>query len=749
MGAYVGRSVPRYGGRDLVRGRTRFAEDEQPAGALVLRLLRSEKDHATIARIDTVAAAAVKGVVGVLTASDIPGTNRFGVIIKDQPLLAEGKVRFAGEPVAIVAAETEEAADEALRAIEVQYEDLPAVLDPEKALDPGASPVHEAGNLLTRKTIRKGDVEEAFSRSDIVVERTYRTQRVEHAYLEPDAGNGTIDEEGRLVIHACTQNPHVDRREVAGLLDLDEERVRIVQMPTGGGFGSKLELTVQGFIGLALHHFKRPVKMLFTREEVLAGTVKRHPSRITLKTGASRDGRLLALQARMLFDSGPYSSYGIPLAMRAAVHITGPYVVENVDVESLSVYTNNPVSGAMRGVAVVQTSFACECHMDVLARELGMDPLEFRRVNAMEAGCTTATGQRLTHSVGMVKTLEALEEAYAEAASWKRVERPSRIRRGIGLGSMWYGIGYMSIPNPSRATMHVDEHGRIDLCTGVADIGQGSTTIMCQIARESLGLEPGLVRTVTADTLRTLDAGATSSSRQTYISGNAVLDASRKMAAHVLGEAGRVLKRPVETLSLKSSFVVDAGGNRLMPVMEVVEAMAEREGPLQWEGTFDPVTTDLDPETGQGIPFATYTFASHLALVEVDTESGTVEVKKVVAAQDVGRAINPQSVLGQIHGGVGMGLGFALMEEFVPGKTPSLSEYHIPTSLDVPRIEAVIVEEPEPTGPFGAKGMGEPSLCPTAPAVANAISDALGLSLDSLPATPEAVRRAVRRAGHS
>lgn len=745
MEADVGHSVARYGGKDLVRGRTRFAEDVHPADALVLKLFRSSKAHAKILRIDTAKAAAVQGVVGILTASDIPGVNRFGVIIKDQPLLAEDKVRFAGEPIAVVAAETAEAADEALQAIDVDYEDLPVILDPEKALDPEASPVHEEGNLLTRKTIRKGNVEAAFQRSDIVVARTYRTQRVEHNYMEPDAGSGMIDEEGRLVIHGCTQNPHVDRREVAALLHLEEERIRIVQTPTGGGFGSKLELTLQGFIGLALYRFKRPVKIVFSREEAFLGTVKRHPSRITLKSGVSRDGKLLALQARMLFDSGPYSSYGIPLTMRAAVHITGPYEVENVDVESISVYTNNPVSGAMRGVAVVQTSFACESHMDVLAHEVGMDPLEFRRTNAMKAGCRTATGQHLTHSVGIVKTLDALKDAYAEAAGWKRVVRPPHIKRGIGLGSMWYGIGYMSIQNPSHATLHVDEHGRIELCTGVADIGQGSTTIMCQIARESLGLEAGLVRTITADTLKTLDSGATSSSRQTYISGNAVLDASRKMAADVLREAAHVLDLPEDTLSLKDSFVMDADGTRLMPVMGVVEGMAEREGPLRWEGYFDPVTTDLDPETGQGIPFATYTFASHLALVEVNTESGTVEVSKVVAAQDVGKAINPQNVLGQIHGGVGMGLGFALMEEFVPGKTLSLSEYPIPTALDIPRIEGIIVEEPEPTGPFGAKGMGEPSLCPTAPAVTNAIADALGRRLNSLPATPEAVRRAVRQ----
>jgi CO/xanthine dehydrogenase Mo-binding subunit len=745
MQAYVGRSVERLGGRDLVRGRPVFAEDDQPKGALVLKVFRSKKHHARILSIDTAKARNVRGIAGILTASDIPGVNQYGVIIKDQPLLAKDKVRFAGEAIALVAAENEDAADEALQAFDIQFEDLPPVFDPEKALALGAAPVHEKGNLLNRKTVRKGDVEEGFRRSDIVVERTYHTQLAEHSYLEPDAGSGRIDEEGNLVIQVCTQNPHYDRKDVAALLGLEEERIRIVQTTTGGGFGSKLDLTVQGFIALALYHLRRPVKMVFSREEAFLATAKRHPSRIHLKSGISRGGRLLALQARMLFDTGPYSSYGTPLAMRAAIHITGPYEVENVEVESISVYTNNPVAGAMRGVAIVQTTFATESQMDVLAREVGMDPLEFRRINAMKPGVRTATGQQLTHSVSILKTLNVLQPAYAEAASWKEEGRPGHIKRGIGLGSMWYGIGSMSVKNPAHATIRVDERARIRLCSGAADIGQGCTTIFCQITREILGVEPGFIRIVTADTRHTLDAGPTSASRQTYISGNAVLDASRKMAADLLNEAALHLKRPKDELSLKESCVVDTRGKRLMLLTELVERMVETKGPLQWEGYFDPVTTELDPETGQGIPFATYTFASHLAMVEVNTETGTVQVMKVVAAQDVGKAINPQGVMGQIQGGVGMGLGFALMEKFQPGKTLSMSEYYIPTSLDMPQIQCIIVEDPEPTGPFGAKGMGEPSLAPTAPAILNAIANALGKRIDHLPANSESVRAAICR----
>jgi CO/xanthine dehydrogenase Mo-binding subunit len=742
--AYVGKSVLRHGGRDLVTGRSAFAEDVQPKDALILKVFRSKKHHAKILSIDTSEALKTSGVAAVFTAKDIPGVNRYGVIIKDQPLLAEDKVRFVGEAIAIVAAKSETAADKALQLINIRFQDLPPVLDPEKALAPDAELVHEQGNRLNRRLVKKGDVEEGFRQSDIIVERTYHTPLIEHSYLEPDAGTGTIDAEGRLTIQVCTQNTHYDQKDVATLLGLEESRVRIIQTATGGAFGGKLDLNVQGFIALALYHLKQPVKMLFSREETFLATSKRHPTRIHLKSGISREGRILALQASILFDTGAYASYGCTVSMRAAIHITGPYEVENVDVESIVVYTNNPLAGSMRGVAVVQSTFACESQMDVLAREVGMDPFEFRKMNAMAPGTITATGQQLNNSVGILKTLDSLKSAYAEAVLWKESGLPGHIKRGVGLGSMWYGIGSMSHKNPSHATIRVDETGRVCLCTGAADIGQGSTTILCQIAREVLGVEPGFIQMVVADTFLTLDAGPTSASRQTYISGNAVLDASKKMAKDLLNEAAIYLNCPKDELFLKHSCIVDTSDKCLISFSEMLEKMVKNKGPLKWEGYFDPDTTDLDPQTGQGKPFATYTFATHLVMLEVDTQTGTVQIVKVVAAQDVGKAINPQNVLGQMQGGVGMGIGFALMESFLPGKTLSMSEYHIPTSLDTPLIQGIIVEDPEPTGPFGAKGMGEPTLAPTPPAILNAISDAIDQRIYSLPATPESVRMVIR-----
>ncbi len=744
MRSYVGRPVGRYGGKDLVRGRSAFAADHRLEGGLVLKVFRSKKAHANILSLETTAARNVKGVAGVWTASDIPGVNQYGVIIKDQPLLAKDKVRFVGEAIALIAAENEAAAELALENIAIQYEDLSPVFDPEQALAPETALIHKKGNLLNHKTVRRGDVEKGFLQSDIVVEHTYHTQLAEHCYLEPDAGSGMVDGDGNLVIRVCTQNPHYDRKDVAALLGVDEKRIQIIQTTTGGGFGSKLDLTVQGFIALALYFLKRPVRMVFSREEAFLATSKRHPARMYLKSGISRDGKLQALKASLLFDTGPYSSYGTPLAMRAAIHVTGPYEVEHVEVESMSVYTNNPVAGAMRGVAIVQTTFATESQMDALAAAIDMDPLEFRKINVLKAGSRTATGQRLDHSVGIRKTLDALQTAYKKAIEWKSEQPVGHLRRGVGIGSMWYGIGSMSVKNPSHATIHLDSEAQITLCSGAADIGQGSTTILCQIIREILGVEPGLIRMITADTRHTLDAGPTSASRQTYVSGNAVLDASRKMAADLLKEAAEYLDRSEKNLTLCDSYVVDTHGNRLMLLMALLEKIVRDKGPCQWEGYFDPITTELDPTTGQGIPFATYTFATHLSMVEVDIETGETDVIKVVAAQDVGNAINPQGVMGQIQGGIGMGLGFALMEKFIHQQTDSMSEYYIPTSMDMPEVEGIIIEDPEPTGPFGAKGMGEPSLAPTAPAIVNAIADATGRRVYGLPANAEAVRKAVR-----
>jgi CO/xanthine dehydrogenase Mo-binding subunit len=746
----IGKDTPRIGAVERLKGHPVFSADIQVEAPVVLRALRSPKTHARVVGIDLHKAAQIKGVVRIFTAKDIPGKNSVGIINKDQPLLVPDKVRFVGDAIALVAAETEAATEEALRSIQVEFEDLPAVFHPEEALREDAPKIHPKGNLLFTRKIRKGSVKDAFERCQAVVERTYRTSSVEHAYLEPDAGVGYVDEEGTLVIYASTQNPHYDYKEVVGLLGLRDEQVRIVQAATGGGFGSKLDLNVQGFIGLALYHLRRPVRYVFSREEVFLATAKRHPLTITIKSGADRSGKVIAVSARILCDTGAYGSYGIAVAGRAALHVTGPYAVDNVAVESLCVYTNNPFCGAMRGFGTPQVAFAHESQMDLLARELNLDPWEMRRINALKPGAKTATGQTLTASVGIGACLEAVRDDYEAAKrNWVTAGGDPFKRRGVGIGAMWYGIGNTGVQNPSTARVEMDPAGGLTLYTGCADIGQGSTTVLAKILAETLGVAPEAVRLVVADTKWTTNAGATSASRQTYISGNAVKGAADKLADVLLTEAVDVLKSAKPSLGFESGYVVDLGDPaKRVPFSKLVDRARKKGIPLVWQGYFDPETVPLDPETGQGVPYATYAFACHVALVEVDTLTGEVAVDKVIAAHDVGKAIYPEGVKGQIFGGVAMGLGFALMEKFTPGQTISMKDYHIPTCGDMPEVLPLIVESEEPTGPYGAKGVGEPALIPTAPAILNGISHALGERIYSLPASLERVLEASIKSGH-
>ena len=746
----IGKDIPRIGAIERMRGSPIFCADLDIEQPLVLKALRSKKSHAKILKIDTEKALQLDGVVRVFTAEDVVGKNLVGLINKDQPLLVPDKVRYIGDPIALVASENEEAAEAALRAIEVTYEELAAVFDPEEALKEGAPAIHEKGNLLFKRVVRKGNVDKAFQRCHAVIERTYQTSQLEHAYLEPDAGIGYVDDDGTLVICASTQNPHYDHKEVVSLLGLDDEQARIIQAATGGGFGSKLDLNVQGFIGLALYHLKRPVRYVYSREEAFLATAKRHPLTMIMKTGVGSNGKLLALKARIICDTGAYGSYGIAVASRSPIHATGPYEIENVEVEALCVYTNKPFCGAMRGFGVPQMAFAHESQLDLLAKELNMDFLEIRRINALKPGSKTATNQTLTASVGIPECLDAIRPHYESAKEdWRAGESSPFKRRGVGIGAMWYGIGNTGVQNPSTARIEMDLDGGLTLYTGCADIGQGSTTTLAQIAAETLGIEPDAIRLIVADTKWTTNAGATSASRQTYISGNAVKDAAEKLANVLLTEAVDVLKTPKSSLILDSGCVMNSRDpTKKTPFSKLVNRVYKKGIPLVWQGFFDPETTPLDPDTAEGVPYATYAFACHMAQVIVDTLTGEVVVEKIVAAHDVGKAIYPEGVRGQIRGGVAMGIGFALMEEYIPGQTKSMKDYLIPTCGDMPEVVPIIIESAEPSGPFGAKGVGEPALIPTAPAILNALSDALGERIYTLPANLERVLEASIKSGN-
>jgi CO/xanthine dehydrogenase Mo-binding subunit len=742
----IGESIQRIDALDKVLGKALFAADLRMEGLLHMKVLRSDRPHARIRRINTEGAAGMDGVVRIFTHKDIPGKNRIGIINKDHPILAKQKVRFVGEAIALVVAHGEREAERALGEIRVEYEDLHPIFDPEESLN-STTLIHEKGNLLCQRDIVRGDVEKGFSEADLVIERTYSTSMLEHTYLEPDAGLAGIDEDGRITVYASTQNPHYDHSEIVTSLGLDPSKVRVIQATTGGGFGSKLDITVQCFLALAVYYLRRPVRLVYTREEAYLATAKRHPLIMKYKTGVQRDGKIVGMEVDILGDTGAYGSYGIAVAGRAAVHATGPYYVPHVKVRARMTYTNHPFCGAMRGFGVPQVAFAHESQMDLLAQELGMDPFDIRLLNAFDLGSETATGQILKDSVGIKDCLQRVQEHSKKM----KVEKAATGKlSGRGMAAMWYGIGNTGMKNPASARVELDHQGMFTLFTGAAEIGQGSDTVLCQIAASEMGIGIEDIRLIRGDTALTPDAGATSASRQTYISGNAVREAAARLRLMVLENASGLLDVPMKELTIEDALIKSTRDGEILTTLEEVGARCKHEGKqLIGEGTFDPSTSTLNPETGQGIPYATYAFACHMVDVQVDPTTGEVDVLRVVAAHDVGKAINPTNVVGQIASGVAMGIGYALMEEFVPGKTRSMREYMIPTVKDVPVIIPIIVESPEHTGPFGAKGVGEPALIPTAPAIISAINRALHVRIVDLPAKLERVMKMVLNSSSS
>ncbi|HWR06075.1 xanthine dehydrogenase family protein molybdopterin-binding subunit [Sporomusa sp.] len=764
----VGQSVKKLDAVDKVLGKAQFAADIHFDGMLHIKVFRSSVPHGILRSIDVSKAEMLPGVVVILTGKDVPGTNSTGMIVKDEPVLVRNneKIRKIGDPLALIAAETEALAEKALELIEVDIEVLPPVFDPVAAMSDSAPRIYEDGNILAVRKIRKGDTGAAFQRCAVVVEEEYRTQMVEHGYIEPEAGVAKLD--GDVVtIWVSTQNTHFDAKEVARNLKMGLDKVRVIQAATGGGFGGKLDISVQVHLGLIAMRTRRPVKLVYSRTESIVNSSKRHPCTIKMKTGADGNGKLLAMECSIIGDTGAYASYGPGTLTRTAVHATGPYEIPHVAIEAYTVYTNNPTAGAMRGFGVPQVAFAHEAQMDMLAEKIGISPLEIRLLNAFRPGSVTATGAELQQSIGIIPTLEKTAAAKTLISS-PDFNAKWRKKRGTGMASMWYGIGNTGLPNPSGAYVNLLDDGTVLVLTGCADIGQGSDTVLAQIVAEEFGIDMEDIRVVSADTGITPDGGASSASRQTYISGNAVRLAAQEakkvlieMAAVMLGvvPADVVVghkELSVRAASDKSQFLSDClsecrldlglspkGKGQSVSLADCI-AQCRMKGKLTLgHGWFNPDTTGLDPETGQGKPYATYAFATQIAEIEVDTESGEIEVIRIVAAHDVGQAINPLNIEGQIEGGCTMGLGYALTEEIQvhEGKilTKNLATYLMPTALDVPPMYPLIVEEPELTGPFGAKGVGEPTLIPTAAAIANAVYNAIGVRFTELPITPEKV----------
>ncbi len=719
----VGQRLRRRDAADKVKGTAPYVEDLGYTGALVAGVLRSPHAHARITELDAIPARSLPGVQAVLTGRDLPGENLIPLIQADWPILAGEFVRHVGEAVALVAAEDAESCRRALAAIVVEYQPLVANLDPEAAL--------AAGEAMAHWKVRRGEASVALSRSDlVVVEETYRTPAQAHVSLEPQGALALPDGAGGVLVHASLESPFSVQRAVASATGLDLNRVRVVQAVTGGGFGGKEESAAPPAAQAAVLALAtgRPVRLLFSREEEMAATSKRHPARIRMRTGATRDGHLFAAEVDILLDGGAYATVSPAVLLRCAVHACGPYRVPNVKVDARVVRTQKVPAGSFRGLGVPQVAFAVESQMNLLAERLDMDPLELRRRNALAEGDETITGQRLTASVGLKDVLSQV----TEAADWGRKRKAyatgsGAVRRGIGLAAGYFGIGLGALGkhgNPAGASIVVSPDGSVTVAVGTTDSGQGTTTALTQIAAESLGCPVELVRVVESDTSRVPDSGPTSASRGTLMSGNAIRDAAERIRAAmepVVGEGGLAWR-------------------------DAVFACVKNQVGLAAQGWAVPPEATFDSSTGQGEPFVGYTFSAAVVEVEVDTDTGETRVLRVVSGHDAGRIVNPTSAEGQVEGGVVQGLGYALLEEHVlrDGRVlnDQLSSYLVPTSVDAPEIRALFVEHAFPWGPHGAKGLSDSPVIAVAPAVTAAIAQATGARLSEIPATPERVWRA-------
>jgi CO/xanthine dehydrogenase Mo-binding subunit len=704
-----------------------------------MKVLFAGRPHALIRRIDVAGAESIPGVLAVFTSKDVP-VNEYGLILPDQPVLCgpgsskpyADRVRFVGDQVALVIAESEAVAQEALGRIVVDYDDLPAVTDPLAAMEPGAPLLHPdtGSNVFCRYRIRKGDVAQAFARADVVVEGEYHTPAQEHAYLQPEAGLAYLDDEGRVTVEVAGQWAHEDQEQIAHALGLPAERVRVIYPAIGGAFGGREDMSIQIILALAAWRMsqrgiRRPVKIIWSREESIIGHHKRHPYTLRAKWGATRQGKVMAAEVDVIADGGAYAYTSTKVLGNATLMCTGPYEIPNVKVDSCAVYTNHLPNGAFRGFGGPQGAFAAEGQMNKLAEALGMDPVEIRMRNVLGEGALLSVGTPIPKGVSIGKVVEAC----AARAGWTKGpdgwRRPdpstlgapaeAHLRRGLGFACAFKNVGF-SFGAPESASATVELHGDTEIEEVVlhhagADVGQGAHTVMAQMAAEAVGVPVDRVRLVVSDTGSTENSGSASASRLTFMSGNSIRGAAGEALARWRAE-----ERPA------------IGSYRYVP----------------------PKTSPLDPETGRSNPNFAYGYVAEAAVIEIDSETGQSHLLRVVCADDVGKAINPRLVEGQIEGAVVQAAGYALLEDFQQEggrvQTAHLSTYLIPTIVDVPdAVDPVILEFPDPIGPWGARGMAEMPYLPLAPAVIAAAHDAVGVWFDDFPLTPPRVLRGLRR----
>lgn len=750
----VGKSVTRLDARDKVRGVATYIVDMKFSGMLHGKVLYSKFPHARIVKIDTSRAKRLPGVKAVITGEDMPFLH--GEALYDTPFLAVGKVRYMGEAVAAVAAVDEETAEEALDLIEVEYEELPAVFNPGEALKQGAPILHEklgeyyhppvitpvpGTNICNHTKIRKGDIEKGFKEADHIFEDTFTTQMTQHGTIEPHAAICMVTPDGKLTLWGNNDSPYRARREIAVALKIPLHRVRLVGAPyIGGNFGGKGGLKAEAIaIALAWNYRGRPIKIVNTREEEFTSTVVRHPTVITLKTGVKKDGTIVARQTTCLWDTGAYAEKGPTVSRMGGASSAGVYNIPHVSIDSYCVYTNNQISGALRGYSGPQTAWAYESQMDMIAERLGLDPVQMRLKCAYDNGSVHAGGQVLSDV-----TLKTCLNKVAEAMKWDKPSPPTPYRgRGVAFGER-----FIKTPFASSAFLKINEDGTVDLISSTSEVGQGGETTMCQIAAEELGVPLASVSKASPDTAYTPFDESTTSSRSTFHMGNAIRMAARDAKEQILQMAATQMKVPVKKLTIMDGNVQVVGKpETATPLGQVMRRRYGASGGVLGRGFYFP--DGLAPE-GEYFTFNCifWMYCAQGAEVEVDPRTGKVTVLKMVAAHDVGTAINPKSCIEQIAGGVSFGIGFTFYEDLIRenGKTmnPSFLSYKMPTTMDMPPLDPYLVEPHCEQGPFGAKAVGEPSSVPTAPAIANAIANAIGVRITDLPITPDKILAALK-----
>lgn len=738
---YIGKSFNRVEAITKADGTHKYPSDTRMEGMLVLGVRRAEVPHAIIKNIDLEEAKKMPGIVAIFTSKDVPGTNRHGIMTKDEEILVESHVRMIGDPIALVAGETKEQVDAAVKAIKVDYDLLPVVGDPFEALKEDAPKIHESGNLYHEIEIVTGDVEKGFEKADVIVSHRYAVPHQEHMPIETEAGYGYIDEDGKLAIFAGTQNIYRDVQEIEYALGLKRDEFRVAAPYFGGGFGGKDGITVQCHIALALMKLRRPVRIHLERTESLNSMYHRHPAYIEYKTGAKKDGTLVACDATIYFDKGAYAGLGMPVVNLACEHFVGPYKVPDTRVHGYGVYTNNPACSAFRGFGEPQFAFAVEAQIDLIAEKLGMDPLEIRKKNCVEQYDRSGIGHTLIYTTGIKECIEAIEKTdlYKNRDKYIKAAGPHK-KRGIGMALAYQGGGMgVNIPDFAKGKLELLENGEVIVYGGITDMGQGNTTAYVQIVAEVLNTDRKYFRYTTPDSKYTLESGAASASRTTYIYGRAIIGCAQMLRDRMLELASKELKVSKDDLHMEDGKVTCDRG--ILTFADLYQLMNE-EDRIVTNYADCPQAIDRH-EAGEGLPHIIYSYSAHMGLVEVDELTGKVDILKYITATEAGKVLNPQLIQAQIHGGTAQGMGYGLFEGFKmrDGKIMNnrMSTYIIPSILDVPEIETLHVEPYEYTGPFGMKGVGEISVDAPAAALSNAVANATGYRSYTLPVTAEKI----------